>query len=195
MESMAAQEVIRNAFQRHSNALRDTEKILQDVARGADMLAEALQGGKKVLACGNGGSAADAEHFVGELLCRYKDDRKALPGISLLFPVGALTAIANDYSFDDVFARQVEALGNEGDILVALTTSGKSKNVLAALRTARKKGLRIILLTGAKGAGLTDVADLVVAVPSEETARIQEMHELIYHSWCEYLDTLPSMHA
>ncbi|MBI5456410.1 SIS domain-containing protein [Candidatus Kaiserbacteria bacterium] len=190
---MKAEDVLKDALRRHQDVVLKTDTILEHAARGADMLASALKEGKKVLACGNGGSAADAEHFVGELLCRYKDDRRALPGISLLFPVGALTAIANDYSFDDVFARQVDALGATGDILVALTTSGRSKNVLAALGAARKKGLVTIVLTGAKGGTLADAADLVVAVPSEETARIQEMHELIYHGWCEYLDTLPGI--
>jgi len=186
---MQAEDVLKHAFERHGDALRKSEAILEAAARGAELLAETLKGGKKVFACGNGGSAADAEHFIGELLCRYKDDRKPLPGISLVSPVSTLTAIANDYSFEDVFARQIEALGNEGDVLLAISTSGTSKNMLVALEAARRKGLLSVLLTGAKGASLSEKADVVVAVPSEETARIQEMHELIYHGWCEFLDT------
>ena len=189
MSNMKADEVLKAAFRRHKEVLEETEKILKDAARGADMLLEALNAEKKVFACGNGGSAADAEHFIGELLCRYKDDRRPLAGISLVSHVGALTAIGNDYGYEEVFARQIETLGSEGDVLVAITTSGKSKNVLAALSTAHAKKLHTIVLTGEKGASLKNKADLVIAIPSVETARIQEMHELIYHGWCEFLDT------
>jgi D-sedoheptulose 7-phosphate isomerase len=181
-------EIFQSAFARHREAFAQSESILPDVARAGEMLLAALKAGKKVLACGNGGSAADAEHFIGEFLCRYKDDRKPLPGISLVGNAAALTAIGNDYAYEEIFARQITALGNEGDVLLAITTSGKSKNVLAALRAARGKKMKAILLTGPGGVSLTGEADVVVAVPFAETARIQEMHELIYHSWCEFLD-------
>ncbi|MBI2888549.1 MAG: SIS domain-containing protein [Candidatus Liptonbacteria bacterium] len=181
-------EIFASAFARHREVLEKSESVLPDVARAGEVLLAAVKAGKKVLACGNGGSAADAEHFVGEFLCRYKGDRKPLPAISLVSAAGALTAIGNDYAYEEVFARQINALGNEGDVLVAITTSGKSKNILAALRAAKEKKLRSILLTGPGGASLTNDADVVVAVPSDEMARVQEMHELIYHSWCEFLD-------
>ncbi len=182
------QEIFAAAFARHREALEKSESVLPDVARAGEVLLAAVKAGKKVLACGNGGSAADAEHFVGEFLCRYKDDRKPLRAVSLVSNSAALTAIGNDYAYEKVFARQVEALGEAGDVLLAITTSGKSKNVLAALRVAKEKKLHSILLTGPGGASLTNDADVVVAVPSDETARIQEMHELIYHGWCEFLD-------
>ena len=187
MHAMGAKDMIKDAFVRHRSVLENSAgAVIIEAARAADILKGALAGGKKIFACGNGGSAADAEHFIGELLCKYKEDRKPLPAISLVSPISTLTAIANDYSYDDVFARQIEALGEEGDVLVALSTSGKSKNVLSALGAAQIKGLQTILLTGASGKGAK--ADIVIAVPADETARIQEMHELIYHAWCEFLD-------
>jgi D-sedoheptulose 7-phosphate isomerase len=186
---MSPLNVLKAAFQRHQELFAKSDAVLEGAARSAEILRKALDDGKKVLACGNGGSASDAEHFIGELLCRYKEDRKPLPGISLVSSAATLTAIGNDYGFEEVFARQVEALGKEGDVLVAFTTSGASKNVLAALKAAKKKKLRTVLLTGAKGASLAKEADAVVTVPSEETARIQEMHEFVYHCWCEFLDT------
>ena len=189
IRGMSAEDILKSAFARHAQVFDSTTNILDTAGKAGELIAEALQSGKKVLACGNGGSAADAEHFIGELVCRYKDERRALPGISLVSNAAALTAIANDYSFEDVFARQISALGQAGDILVAISTSGKSKNVLAALRAARQQKMSTVLLTGQKGTSLGNIADVVVVVPSEETARIQEMHELIYHGWCEFLDT------
>ena len=187
MHAMGAKDMIKDAFTRHRSVLENSEgAVISEAARAAEILKGALAGGKKVFACGNGGSAADAEHFIGELLCRYKEARKPLPAISLVSPISTLTAIANDYSYDDVFARQIEALGEEGDVLVALSTSGTSKNILSALRAAKKAHLQTILLTGEKGA--MTKADVTIAIPSNETARIQEMHELIYHAWCEFLD-------
>jgi phosphoheptose isomerase len=187
---MEYSDVIAGAISRHREALEGFNRgVREEAGRAANVLRDAIARGKKVLACGNGGSAADAEHFIGELLCRYKDDRKPLRGISLASQTSALTAIGNDYNFETVFARQVEALGDAGDVLLAITTSGKSKNVIAAMRAARSKGMRIVALTGrVGGTALRDEADIVVAIPSDETARIQEMHELVYHSWCEFLD-------
>ncbi len=182
------QEIFAAAFARHRDALEKSQSILGDVARAGDILLAAVKAGKKVLVCGNGGSAADAEHFVGEFLCRYKDDRKPLRAVSLVSNSAALTAIGNDYGYEKVFARQVEAVGDAGDILLAITTSGKSKNVLAAIVQAKAQGLLVVLLTGPGGASLKSKVDVAVVIPSDEVARIQEMHELIYHSWCEFLD-------
>lgn len=164
------------------------QHILPDVERGSVLLLRTLKAKKKVLACGNGGSAADSQHFAAELVGRFTKNRKALPALALTVDSSALTAIANDWDFEYVFARQVEALGNAGDLLVVFTTSGRSKNVLAAIRAARKKKMRVIALTGEKGGALRKSADVAVVVPSSETARIQEMHELIIHAWSECIE-------
>jgi len=181
--------IIGEAFRRHlavaEGALRE---ILPAAQKSAEMLLEVVKNGGRILVCGNGGSAADAQHFAGEWVCRYKDDRRPLAAIALTVDTSALTAIGNDYGFENVFSRQVEALGNAGDVLVAFTTSGKSENILNAIQAAKKKGLKIIALTGKKGEDLKNVADAAVVVPSDETARIQEIHELVYHAWCEAVD-------
>ena len=177
-------------FSRHVEAVeKSMRQILLDVERGAVLLTSALQRGKKVLVCGNGGSAADSQHFAAELVGRFVKNRKALPALALTVDSSAITAIANDWEFDYIFARQVEALGNAGDVLVVFTTSGRSKNILAAIRAARKKKMRIIALTGQMGKELRNNVDACIVVPSSETARIQEMHELTFHAWCEYIES------
>lgn len=181
--------IIQGAFARHAAGVeKSVVVILPDAEMGARLLAEAAKKGKRLFVCGNGGSAADAQHLAAEWLCRYKGDRAPLPAIALTVDASTLTAIGNDYGFEEVFARQLQALGNEGDVLVAITTSGKSKNIVRAIDEARKKHMKIIVLTGAGGEELRSATDVAVAVPLEETARIQEMHELVYHAWCEYVD-------
>lgn len=178
-----------NAIDRHRETLHATCKMLAgDVERAANLLVEAVKNNKVLFACGNGGSAADAQHLVAEYTCRYKDDRRPLPAVTLAANTSHLTAVGNDYSFDDVFSRELEALANEGDVLVAITTSGGSKNILKAIDAGKRKKMKIIVLTGERGKHLAASADVLLAVPSAETARIQEMHELIYHVWCEHLD-------
>ncbi len=149
---------------------------------------DAILAGKKVLLCGNGGSAADAQHIAAELVGRFVFERKPLPAIALTTDTSALTAIGNDYGYEHVFSRQVEALGNPGDVLVAITTSGSSKNVLSAVAAARELGMKVIGLTGAKGAAFVAACDAGIAVPSTNTARIQENHITIGHLLCEVLD-------
>src|SRR3989344_221322 len=181
--------IIQGAFERHTGVVAESmQQIVPDVERSAAILVAALGRGKKVLVCGNGGSAADSQHFAAELVGRYKRERRAYPAIALTTDTSALTCIGNDYGFENIFKRQVEALGTKGDVLVALSTSGKSKNILAAIAEARKRNMKVIVLTGANGTGLARNADAAVVVPSTETARIQEIHELVYHSWCEYID-------
>ncbi len=177
------------AFHRHREVLdASLALLLPDIEKGAELLAAVLLGGKRAFTCGNGGSAADALHLSGEFLCRYREDRKPFPVTALVADVAALTAIGNDYAFEDVFARQLEALGSVGDLLIAFTTSGASKNILKAIEVARAKAMQVIVLTGAKGESLRAHVDVLVAVPSEETARIQETHQLVYHAWCEWFD-------
>jgi len=158
------------------------------IARAAELMRDAVLAGHKVLLCGNGGSAADAQHIAAELVGRFVVERRPLPAISLTTDTSALTAIANDYGYEHVFARQVDALGAPGDVLIAITTSGSSKNVVAAVEIARDRGMKVIGLTGAKGAAFVATCDAGVAVPSTITARIQECHIAIGHLLCEVLD-------
>ena len=154
----------------------------------ADIILETVKNGRKILLCGNGGSAADAQHIAAEFVGRYETERRALPAIALTTDTSALTALANDYNFDRIFARQVEALAVEGDCLIAISTSGNSPNVIAAVMTARSLGCRVVGMTGAKGKKLAALCDACLMVPSDRTARIQEGHIAIAHIWCELVD-------
>lgn len=158
------------------------------IAHAAELMRDAVLAGKKVLLCGNGGSAADAQHIAAELVGRFVIERKPLPAIALTTDTSALTAIGNDYGYDHVFSRQVLALGQPGDVLIAITTSGTSKNVVAAVAAAREVGMKVVGLTGAKGAAFVAGCDGGVAVPSTNTARIQECHIAVGHLLCEVLD-------
>jgi D-sedoheptulose 7-phosphate isomerase len=149
---------------------------------------KALAAGGKLLLVGNGGSAADAQHIATELVVRFEKERPALPAIALTTDTSALTAAANDYGAERMFARQVEALGRPGDLLIAITTSGRSANITAALRTARAMGIATGLLTGRDGGEALALADIAVVVPSEVTARIQEMHILVGHILCAAIE-------
>lgn len=173
------------------------ELDIEAIARAAELMRDAVLAGRKVLLCGNGGSAADAQHIAAELVGRFVLERRPLAALSLTTDTSALTAIANDYGYDQVFSRQVEAHGAPGDVLIAITTSGSSKNVVAAVESARRIGMVVIGLTGAKGAAFVAGCDAGVAVPSLVTARIQECHIAIGHLLCEVLDLsfAPADHA
>jgi phosphoheptose isomerase len=158
------------------------------IREAASLIEIALLSGNKVLTCGNGGSAADSSHFATELACRFVEDRQPYPAISLTSDGGLLTATANDYSFEEVFARQVVAFGQPGDILIALSTSGKSRNVQRALEVARKNGLKSIALLGRDGGTCQDLASVTLTVPHAVTARIQEAHQVIIHILCELIE-------
>lgn len=157
------------------------------LAQAADM-AERLRRGGRILVCGNGGSAADAQHLAAELSGRYLKERRALAGIALTTDTSALTAIGNDYGFDQVFSRQVEALGRPGDLLIGISTSGNSPNVVRAAAAAKELGVRTLGLLGRDGGRLASLMDDSLVVPSQVTARIQEVHQMVYHFWCEALD-------
>jgi D-sedoheptulose 7-phosphate isomerase len=158
------------------------------ILRQAEDMAERLRRGCRILVCGNGGSAADAQHLAAELSGRYLKERRALAGIALTTDTSALTAIGNDYGFDQIFSRQVEALGRPGDLLIGISTSGNSPNVLRAVEAAKGLGLHTLGLLGRDGGKLKDQVDDALVVPSTVTARIQEVHQMIYHFWCEALD-------
>ncbi|MGI9240112.1 MAG: D-sedoheptulose-7-phosphate isomerase [Verrucomicrobiales bacterium] len=148
------------------------------------LLSEALQAGRKVMACGNGGSAADSAHFMTELLCRLDVERPPLAGIALTNDGSFLTAVGNDYSFDEIFARQVVGLGKPGDVLVGMTTSGNSRNILRAFEVAKQQGVKTLAMLGRDGGASAGIADVELIVPVESTARIQEAHKLLIHQIC-----------
>ena len=161
---------------------------LPEIEASGRVIWDALESGNKVLLCGNGGSAADAQHIAAELVGRYEKQRRAFPAISLTTDTSALTALSNDYGYDEVFARQVAALAVAGDVLIAISTSGKSPSIVKATDQAKALGCRTIALTGAAGQPLTSHCDLAVVVPSERTSRVQEAHITIGHLWCEMVD-------
>ncbi len=189
LRRMSANErLFASIFRRHTVVVEKSIALLPNIERAARLILRVLKGKKKVLVCGNGGSAADSQHFAAELVGHYSKDRRALPAVALTTDSSALTSIGNDYGFEEIFSRQVEALGEKGDVLIAISTSGSSKNVLNAIAAARKKKMHVIVLTGEKGKALQKRVDVAIVVPSKETARIQEVHELVYHAWCEYID-------
>lgn len=161
--------------------LKDLE---QKIDEAADSIIECLRNGKKVIFCGNGGSAADSQHLAAELMGRYLKDRSPLPAISLTVDTSAITAIGNDYGYTSVFSRQLEGIGGEGDILYAISTSGNSENVIEAIKTAKKMGLKIISVTGEDSGKMSKSSDHVLNVPSSKTNKIQEMHIIIGHYIC-----------
>jgi D-sedoheptulose 7-phosphate isomerase len=169
------------------------EHLAQDclpaIQRAAEMIIAALQAGKKLLLCGNGGSAADAQHIAAEFVGRFERERRPYPAIALTTDTSKLTAIGNDYGFEQLFARQVQGLATPRDVLVAISTSGHSPNIQAAAVAARRLGCRTIGLTGVKGKRLASLCDVAVMVPSERTSRIQEAHLTIGHLWCELADS------
>jgi D-sedoheptulose 7-phosphate isomerase len=167
---------------------RIVETCLDDIVRAAEMLVATYRQGHKVLLCGNGGSAADAQHLAAELVAKLTRERDALPALALTVNASLLTSIPNDSSFAQVFARQVEALGQSGDILIALSTSGCSANVNAAVMAAKERGMHTIALTGSGGGELAAIADLSIVVPADNTQRIQEGHITIGHILCDIVE-------
>jgi D-sedoheptulose 7-phosphate isomerase len=161
----------------------------QTIGKAVDLILDAFGSGGKLLVFGNGGASADAQHFTAEFVGRFVAERRALPAIALTTNQALLTAWSNDYSFDDIFARQIEALGLAGDVAFGISTSGKSRNVVNALTRARHRGLKTIGLTGALGSAMAPLCDVLLAVPLQETARIQEVHLVTYHAICAAVET------
>ncbi|MEA2017013.1 MAG: D-sedoheptulose 7-phosphate isomerase [Campylobacterota bacterium] len=180
---------ISQEFNSHLETINNVINNMEnDVEKAAIIVVEALKNGKKVLLCGNGGSAADAQHIAAELTGRYKTERRGLPGIALTTDTSALTAIGNDYGYDRVFDRQVEALANVGDVIIGISTSGNSKNIVSALKLGQEMGCKTIGFTGRTGGDMNDVCDINLIVPSDNTPRIQEMHILFGHTICQIID-------
>lgn len=172
------------ALDEHRAVIERLAALDAAMARAVDACAQSLAGGGKLLLCGNGGSAADCQHIAAELVGRLQGERRALAAIALTTDSSALTAIANDYGYEQVFARQVEGLGQRGDVLLAISTSGQSPSVLAAVQVARARGLATIALAGKGGGPLAPACDVALVVPSDVTARIQEAHIVIGHALC-----------
>lgn len=169
-------------------AMLGDEAILESIIKAADVCIYALKNGRKIMIAGNGGSAADAQHIAGELVNRFMFNRSGLAAVALTTDTSVITAISNDYSFDIVFSRQVESIGNEGDVLILLSTSGRSVNILKAAEAAHKKKITVIGITGKTGGQIMDYCDLLIKAPSDITPRIQECHILIFHIICSIIE-------
>lgn len=183
---------IRNTFTESiQTKIAAADALPNRIAKAADIIVASLLNGGKILTCGNGGSAADAQHFASEMVNRFERERPPLPTIALTTDTSALTAISNDYDFNEVFAKQVKALGQAGDVLLVFSTSGNSQNVIAAMRAALAKDMLIVSCTGKDGgemAGLIGANDVEIRVPSNSTARIQEVHLVVIHCLCDLID-------
>ena len=185
---------VKSIFDKSIQAKQDARDVLNaSITASIEAMTGALKKGNKILSCGNGGSAADAQHFAAELVCRFERERPALAAIALTVDTSALTAISNDYHFDETFARQIDALAKPGDVLLAISTSGFSPNIVRATEQAHKQKMLVIALTGRDGgqvAKMLNDNDIEVRVPSESTARIQEVHLLTIHCLCDQIDNL-----
>jgi len=181
--------ILKRAIVAANQTLQSLFDLDAQVAKAADLIEESLRAGNKLLVCGNGGSASDASHFATEFVVRFTKDRPAYPAICLSGDGGLLTAAGNDYGFDEVFARQVAAFGLEGDVLICLTTSGKSRNVERALEQAKAHKLKTIAFLGRDGGSTIGMADVDLLVRSDSTARIQEAHQLLLHVLCETIES------
>lgn len=170
------------------NKLLLDEQAMESISHAIDLIINAIKSGNKLLICGNGGSAADAQHIAGEFLCRFYKEREPLPAIALTTDTSILTSISNDYSYNEIFSRQVKGIGRYGDILFGISTSGSSKNIVHAFKTARQIGIKTILLTGRTEREIAQISDIVIKTPSADTPRIQEMHLLIEHIICEAIE-------
>jgi D-sedoheptulose 7-phosphate isomerase len=181
--------MIKNELQSHKETIEKTiEVMIPDIQKASTLIVNILKNGGKVLLCGNGGSAADAQHIAAELTGRYKSERKGLPAIALTTDTSALTAISNDYGYGRVFDRQVEALANKGDLLIGISTSGNSANIISAFSCAKSLGCQTLGLSGKSGGEMNEACDLNLIIPADDTPRIQEIHILIGHILCQAVD-------
>ena len=182
-------DLIQSEFFSHIDTAEATlRELVGSIEKAGEMMIDALKSGNKIMLCGNGGSAADAQHFAAELSGRYLEDRDAIACVALTTDTSALTAIGNDFGFEFIFSRQVEALTKNGDILLAISTSGNSQNVINAINVAKSKGCKTIGLSGKDGGAMNDCLDFNIIVPSSSTPRIQEMHLLIEHILCNIIE-------
>lgn len=189
--STAARALLVRSLEEHLESLKTLlDSKVDQIQQTGELICRTLTAGNKILLCGNGGSAADAQHIAAELVGRYERQRRAWPAIALTTDTSALTALSNDYGYDEVFARQVLALANKGDLLIAISTSGKSPSIIRAVEKAKELGCRTLALSGSNGGPLAELCDQALVVPSERTSRVQEAHITIGHLWCEMVDLL-----
>ena len=184
-------EMIEKRIEEHLRAVqkvRNSKKLMKEIALAAAIMKVALASGHKIMFCGNGSSAANSQHWAAEIVGRFKKERKGLPALALTVDTSIITAIANDYGFDRVFARQVEALGTEGDVLVAVSTSGNTANVLAAIEEAKTKGIKTIGMTDTGGGKMAEMCDICLVIPEKSEARVEEVFSLLGHIFCEIID-------
>jgi D-sedoheptulose 7-phosphate isomerase len=181
----SSSEILESAIAAATTTLRSISDLESQIAKAADLITDCLASGKKILACGNGGSAADTADFCTELACRFVEDRRPYPAMNLSHGGSLITAIGNDYGFEEIFARQVRAFANSGDLLIAISTSGQSKNIRRAIEEARDRKLKTIALLGRDGGAAAGIADVDLIVRGDSTARIQEAHKFILHVLCE----------
>lgn len=190
---MTLQDLTKQYFQDSiETKMQAMEPLSDPIAKAAEYIVSRLMQGSKILSCGNGGSAGDAQHFSSEMLNRYERERPGLPAMALTTDTSTLTSIANDYSYQEIFAKQIRALGHPGDLLLAISTSGNSENIVAAIEAAHEQELGVIALTGRDGGEIHDMlneTDIEICVPSDSTARIQEVHLLVIHCLCALIDT------
>lgn len=177
-----------NQLADHEAVMRMVSGLAEQIVQAGELMAGAIHSGKKVLVCGNGGSAADAQHFAAEIIGRFERERRAWPAVALTTDTSVMTAVGNDYGFETVFARQVEALGTPGDVLLCISTSGNSPNVLKAAEAAASKNMTVIGLLGRTGGAISRTVELSVVVQDPVTARIQEAHEFILHFWAKLIE-------
>ncbi len=183
------QEMINKELSLHlETVVKVKENLADDIKKACELAVKTLKNGGKILLCGNGGSAADAQHIAAELTGRYKTQRNSLPGIALTTDTSALTAIGNDYGYKFVFSRQLSGIGNKGDLLIAISTSGNSENVIDVIKVAKEKGIFVLGFSGKNGGKMSEICDLNLIVPSDNTPRIQEMHILFGHIICQAID-------
>lgn len=190
---MDISERVTNIFTSHIiTAQAALDEIKTDIVDAATLMTNALLADRKILSCGNGGSASDAQHFSSELLNRFERERPGLPALALTTDTSTITSISNDYTFDDIYSKQVSALGQQGDVLLAISTSGNSPNILRAVKAAHQRQMRCVVLSGNTGgdlAGILEDDDVFLSVPAKLTARIQEIHIIIIHCLCDLIDT------
>jgi D-sedoheptulose 7-phosphate isomerase len=191
---MSTEDRIREQFQSSISTKQDAVDLMAfPIARAVEAMVASLQAGGKIMACGNGGSAADSQHFAAELLNRFERERAPLAAIALTTDTSTLTSISNDYRYEEIFSKQVQALGRRGDVLLAISTSGNSPNVIEAIKVAHDIGIRVVALTGKAGGSMAPMLhadDIHVCVPADRTARIQEVHLLTLHCLCDGIDHL-----
>tara|TARA_B100001750_G_C15512554_1_gene604664 strand:- start:165 stop:746 length:582 start_codon:yes stop_codon:yes gene_type:complete len=179
---------ILNIFEKSATVINESKSSIKEINSAVNMIIKTIEKGKKIVIFGNGGSAADAQHMAAEFVGRYLIERDSLPAIALTTDTSALTGIGNDYGFEKVFARQCDALVNNGDLVIAISTSGKSPNIIEGIKTSKNKNAKIILLTGKNNNKLKHLTDITIRVPSNETPRIQESHRIIIHIICEFVE-------